>query len=242
MLALMTALQYAGFTCSPLLGSALGLGGKSISTYWVYALPGFSIFLMAFYCVIALLTVFDNTTDEPTHSAAPAASPDTHALLAPSSSNSSDTNLSAVLAATPVPVPVSRYTSHQTGDVMNPMLPPLSEISLTDNDPTTTNTLTRHRQSHPTSLIYSKTDGTLAQSDPPEPTNTATDQSTQPLVPSTTTTNSIATPTTTGDHSFFCIITMILLNVTTKGSISVYETLGSQIALVDYNMSVFGKL
>ena len=238
MLALMTALQYAGFTCSPLLGSALGLGGKSISTYWVYALPGFSIFLMAFYCVIALLFVFDNTSDELPHPPTSTASPDTHALLAPSSSNSSDTNLLALSAPGPVQVPVSRHAA-QTGEVMNPMLPPLSEISLADNDH---NTLTRRRPSHPTTLVYSRTDGTLSQSGPPEPTNSTVDQSTQPLVPTTTTTTSTATPPINGDHSFFCIITMILLNFTTKGSISVYETLGSQIALVDYNMSVFGKL
>lgn len=30
---------------------------------------------------------------------------------------------------------------------------------------------------------------------------------------------------------------MFLLNIATKGSISVYETLGAQIGLVDYNMS-----
>ena len=39
------------------------------------------------------------------------------------------------------------------------------------------------------------------------------------------------------DGMFAVIIGMFLLNISTKGSISVYETLGAQIGLIDYNMS-----
>ena len=36
---------------------------------------------------------------------------------------------------------------------------------------------------------------------------------------------------------FYVIVGMFLLNISTKGSIAVYETLGAQIGLIDYKMS-----
>jgi uncharacterized ion transporter superfamily protein YfcC len=36
---------------------------------------------------------------------------------------------------------------------------------------------------------------------------------------------------------FYVIIGMFILNISTKGSISVYETLGAQIGLIDYHLS-----
>jgi ceroid-lipofuscinosis MFS transporter 7 len=61
-LALMTALQYAGFTVSPFVGSFLSFIGKLSSTtnYWVYSLPAYFIALLCLYCFIALLVTFED--------------------------------------------------------------------------------------------------------------------------------------------------------------------------------------
>jgi ceroid-lipofuscinosis MFS transporter 7 len=61
-LALMTALQYAGFTVSPFLGSFLSFIGKLNTTtnYWAYSLPAYFIALLCFCCFIALLVTFED--------------------------------------------------------------------------------------------------------------------------------------------------------------------------------------
>ena len=59
-LAIMTALQYAGFTVSPFLGSLLGLIGKTSNSYWEFALPSFFISLISFYSILALVSFFND--------------------------------------------------------------------------------------------------------------------------------------------------------------------------------------
>jgi ceroid-lipofuscinosis MFS transporter 7 len=61
-LALMTALQYAGFTVSPFLGSFLSFIGKLNTTtnYWGYSLPAYFIALLCLYCFIALFVTFED--------------------------------------------------------------------------------------------------------------------------------------------------------------------------------------
>ena len=70
-LAIITALQYAGFTVSPIFGSYLVTIGIQSSPYWSFALPSYFIALLALCCLIALLTVFQNIPATPiiyTHS------------------------------------------------------------------------------------------------------------------------------------------------------------------------------
>eukprot|EP01040_Poterioochromonas_malhamensis_P002530 gene2530-2690_t len=67
-LALMTALQYAGFTVSPFFGAYLGVIGKSNQSnsdlYWQYALPAYVIGLFSLYCIIALIVTFQDLPKE----------------------------------------------------------------------------------------------------------------------------------------------------------------------------------
>lgn len=70
-LAVITALQYAGFTVSPIVGSWLVTLGIRSSPYWSFALPSYLIALLALWCLIALLTVSQNIPINPiiyTHS------------------------------------------------------------------------------------------------------------------------------------------------------------------------------
>ena len=70
-LALITALQYAGFTVSPIVGSWLVTLGSTSNQYWAYALPAYLISLLSFWCLIALFAVFKNISAAPveyTHS------------------------------------------------------------------------------------------------------------------------------------------------------------------------------
>eukprot|EP01035_Chromulina_nebulosa_P019843 gene19843-25792_t len=60
-LGLLTALQYAGFTMSPVFGSLFSqIGNSSGNNYLVYALPGYLIGVMSLTTFIGLLTVFEN--------------------------------------------------------------------------------------------------------------------------------------------------------------------------------------
>lgn len=132
MLAIMTALQYAGFTISPIVGALLRYTGRSSSSstgsYWEFALPAYFISLMSLYCILGLINFFRDIPRLPSTS------------------------------------PSQGRASIQTSS------------------------------------------------------SSSTSTSTEP--------------------AFLCtMVWMILLNVTTKGSIAVYETLGAQTATVDYLFS-----
>jgi ceroid-lipofuscinosis MFS transporter 7 len=59
-LAIMTALQFAGFTVSPFIGSFLSFLGQLNTTthYWEYSLPAYFIALLCLCCCIALFVTF----------------------------------------------------------------------------------------------------------------------------------------------------------------------------------------
>ena len=59
-LAVLTALQYAGFTASPLLGSYLSQFGLRLSPYWVYALPSYFVGFLSMICCVGLLIWFQD--------------------------------------------------------------------------------------------------------------------------------------------------------------------------------------
>ena len=59
-LAVLTALQYAGFTASPLLGSYLSQFGLRLSPYWVYALPSYFVGFLSLICCVGLLIWFQD--------------------------------------------------------------------------------------------------------------------------------------------------------------------------------------
>ena len=73
-LAVMTALQYAGFTCSPLIGSLFAhIGGQS-SLYWSYALPAYFLGLLVWYSLIAISTCLEDIQLVPKNPIPPQAS------------------------------------------------------------------------------------------------------------------------------------------------------------------------
>ena len=59
-LARLSALQYAGFTVSPIAGAALLVVGSSFGLYWKFSLPPFLIFLCALLVVVLLILVFED--------------------------------------------------------------------------------------------------------------------------------------------------------------------------------------
>ena len=60
MLARLSALQYAGFAATPLLGSALVVTGGTISMVWEYALPGYLVLALALLCLWLLVYQFQD--------------------------------------------------------------------------------------------------------------------------------------------------------------------------------------
>ena len=161
-LAVITALQYAGFTVSPIVGSWLVTLGIQSSPYWSFALPSYLIALLALWCLIALLTVFQNI-------------PATPIIYTHSTKETSIKDESA------------EQTSHP------------SEMLATQDAECGESKLSRSRAK---SEVERQQDSVRLQ-----------------------------------QGMLYVILGMFLLNIATKGSIAVYETLGAQIGLVEYRMS-----
>jgi ceroid-lipofuscinosis MFS transporter 7 len=142
----MTAIQYAGFTVSPIIGSILVKLGQMINIYWSFALPCGSISTMAILSSLGLLYFFEDSPD-PNSSSKLKKSPRGYENV-----DEKDTSF--------------RHPSFSENVSRNQVTPVLSKEYLT-----------------------------------------------------------------------FCSLSMILLYVCANGSISVYETLGAQIAKTDYGMS-----
>ena len=60
MLAYLTALQYAGFTVSPVLGAWLSDFGMKTSIYWSFGLPAYFLAVLAVLSIVLLQLVFQN--------------------------------------------------------------------------------------------------------------------------------------------------------------------------------------
>ncbi len=67
MLARLSALQYAGFAATPLLGSALVVAGGSFSKTMEFALPGYLVLLLSLICFGLLYFVFQDIQDMYVH-------------------------------------------------------------------------------------------------------------------------------------------------------------------------------
>ena len=243
----MTALQYAGFTVSPLLGSALGLLGSGISPYWEFALPGFSIGLLAFYCTIALLSVFKNYETVPEIEP-----PATHASAENRSQRSRSATLFSEIRSRSATL-FSENRSHRSRSASviwdtTPSLNPLHHEYGQLSPRHSTRDIEIGASTNEDAPAYAspalaKTES-VSPSPPPEPSDVADPQAARAVQ--------------------LCTVALLLLNITTKGSISVYvsdpfnlcyalwphhrsstclycsqETLGAQIAMKDYGLSVF---
>ena len=172
-LAIITALQYAGFTVSPIVGSWLGTLGLQSSPYWAFALPSYFIALLALCCLITLLTVFQNI-------------PATPIIYTHSTKEISIKDVPAMIPAEGSP----RLTAiHKTEDAECGE----SKSSRSTSVPT---------RSRAKSEVEKQEESARLQ-----------------------------------QGMLYVIFGMFLLNIATKGSIAVYETLGAQIGLVDYKMS-----
>ena len=216
-LALITALQYAGFTVSPIVGSWLVTLGGTSSPYWAFALPAYLIALLALWCLVALISVFRDI---------PAATVVyTHSTKEVSSSQK------------------DRDGGVEDGDSVE--REERKETSSSDNS-----TSSVESTSH---LIKGNTTTTAAstaarEGDDEENRQVGARSGSSPRSRSRSRSKSNerirsvkkreeAELKRIKDGMFAVIIGMFLLNISTKGSISVYETLGAQIGLIDYNMS-----
>ena len=161
-LAVITALQYAGFTVSPIVGSWLVTLGIQSSPYWSFALPSYLIALLASWCLIALLTVFQN-----------------------------------------IPVTPIIYTHSP------------KETCIKDESAEETSHPARILKSEDAECGEAKLSRSRAKSEVERQQENVRLQ----------------------QGMFYVILGMFLLNIATKGSIAVYETLGAQIGLVEYRMS-----
>ena len=189
-LALFTALQYAGFTVSPIVGSWLHFLGGGTSVYMSFALPSYLIALLALWCLIALLSVFKNILAAPvvyTHSTKEVASSKGDNLEVEDGERKLSPDFIAI-TSTP-------YLS-QSADSIS-----VKETSRSENE----NIMHKVEKAKFMAISENRRSYSEAQ-----------------LVQ---------------NGMFYVIIGMFLLNISTKGSIAVYETLGAQIGLVDYNMS-----
>jgi MFS transporter, ceroid-lipofuscinosis neuronal protein 7 len=144
MISLLTALQYAGFTVSPILGAGVAWLGSTYSEYLMYALPGYVIACLSCLCIVGLFTFFENI---------------------------------------PIPTPADQPSSSE--EVLSLKESGNSQAELTESE------------------------------------------------------QSLDIDRTNQWNTHLLIIAMIFLNFTTKGSIAVYETLGSEILIDDYDFTVF---
>ena len=176
-LALITALQYAGFTVSPIVGSWLHSLGGGTSLYMSFALPSYLIALLALWCLIALLSVFENIPTAPvvyTHSTK---------IVGSCKADDSRVEVEQVKVTAILPVSSAEVVSENKLEDVENKVERASSIGIASNKP-------------------SDSEAQLAQ-----------------------------------NGMFYVIVGMFLLNISTKGSIAVYETLGAQIGLIDYKMS-----
>lgn len=63
-LARLSALQYAGFSMTPIFGAILVFSGSLLSSFWTYALPPILIVLLGLICVVLLIKPFQDIQDE----------------------------------------------------------------------------------------------------------------------------------------------------------------------------------
>lgn len=260
-LALMTALQYAGFTVSPLFGSMLAYFGTLIDSYWIYALPGYSIALVALYCVIALLVVFDDTPEDPTAKQI--------------TSTTITTTTSPILESSPefagkqvelanLNEQSQHSQQHINGSNLNESFAgkslDLIELGDTRDSQQQADTIVGNNTVENTNTgasevfnpLHSHSAGYKSVPSTEPSTDSINDPTSimNPVTANTNESNSIINPEEKDANinsskskekkklMSFCIIAMILLNVTTKGSISVYETIGAHIAITRYGMTV----
>ena len=199
-LALLTALQYAGFTVSPILGSFLYSVGGAKSQYLSFALPSYLIALLAVCSLTGLLAFFKNIPADPveyTHFSQPSvlhegvSSRKPEIDLEPKSSEAS-------ASVTPTTSPI---ISTSTISEKKENRCPKSASSDTDD---IENHIEKGRTCSEVEIDKTRED---------------------------------EGPKMLKSGIILVIIGMCLLNVATKGSISVYETLGAEIGLLDYKMS-----
>jgi hypothetical protein len=285
-LAFLTAVQYAGFTVSPALGSGMVAIATSAtgdpSSAWTYALPAYLIALLSLGILIALVTVFTNIPDVTVVVPLPAPLTALTAPLGlPSTAPSSVPFSSAPFSSAP-PLPLSVQASDigvSGADTHTTVSAAEGALSLS-HSAAKASTLASTEESKD-GRVEGDEVGTLGavgavdaldaagvvvvveadlesrlqsiekkqadanQSSPQDKTSTPTPVWTTAAVNPTPTPNSISpstttlptTPTTPTVPFIFVPVVLILLNITTKGSIAVYETLGAEMAQTDYGLT-----
>lgn len=173
MMARLTSLQYAGFAGTPLLGAALVVGGKSISSFWEYALPPYLILLFSLVSMYMLYYYLKDLTREDRYEA-------------PRLSNEDK-------------APEIGYQ------------PPILPNDIEKNNSIEINDKNKESKTPTMSPLFVKEQDDIIE-----------DLSTPK-------------PISNSDRSKVYVL-MLLLNLTTRGAIAVYETQGSQILLDDYNI------
>lgn len=193
LLSLLTALQYAGFTCSPFIGSGLSALAPA-DTYWYFSLPAYFVGLLSLYACVALYVIFRDISIE--EEAGPR-------------------------------LPTQKAAGGPGAGVSIELVKPMPEVGGSDAKK-------EDKEVVPSRDVEEVTNPLLAMARVP-----AVEEAGKPpgIGPAATAadTKDAAAPTLS-DASIVMLI-MILLNITTKGSIAVFETLGAQLLAVYYSIS-----
>lgn len=204
MMARLTSLQYAGFAATPLLGAALVVGGKSISSFWEYALPPYLILLFSLISMYLLYYYLQDLKREDRYEA-PRLSID-------------NTKEQTIETQSIVVLNKEKISSDEGNEKNNANMDNIDNIDNKhkENDESTRKSITI------SPLFVNETDNSSQ--------NTTIESSLEPR-------KSLPPIPITNPDRFKVYILMLLLNLTTRGAIAVYETQGSQILLDNYNIS-----
>lgn len=218
----LAALQYAGFSMTPLCGSSLVILGRSISSFWEYTLPALFLCLLSLINMLLLFFVFKDITKE----------------------QSLGLKLQEV---TGIEVKEDADTASGRQDSVSSMA---SESSVSNRCSLMLRSLNRYAADLEPIEAISVVHGTVgAVSQPIEPSLHPIDVVTTPLDHSPSMDEEASTKKFTadkdeaGEYSFFgskqnmisCLL--IFLNFTTRGGVAVYETQSTRVFLDDFGFS-----
>jgi MFS family permease len=252
-LSFVTALQYAGFTVSPFLGSILAWVGSLRSgrmAYWTFALPAYFIAIVSLGCVIALQLYFVDIhhADAEEYKVAEVMK---HTL--PSNTELSSMNsMNNMGGGSHERREIATYSPQKDyQSVMQDTFPTIESADLPRNKSSQPDSSEVRRMcSDDIEAMIKKAN--FESSDAlvtrllEEPHCNETDSRTEKGGTGNENSNdkqhlpdsAIESEKVTAKQVRLCLFIMIVLNLTTKGTIAVYETLGVHMALEDYEMTV----
>lgn len=216
-LARLSALQYAGFSMTPLVGAALVVAGGSISPFWEYALPAYLIGLLGLLCIITLYYPFEDIKDDDNYNRNMTTAVIDTDITVGTLSEKLPINSRSVSRASNESKTTGTFTYSQRYDLVaasedETLLRPLTNYSNEHNSSKTKSLDTEIKFSHQNEIL------------------------------SPVSLNDLNNPTELEDQTFTIdrnrvFTLMVWLNFATRGAIAVYETQSSQILLGLFGLS-----